>query len=91
MVGDGNHGLADAIWSVADLLRSQIRTSEYGSVILPFTVLRRVDCLRQQGTTPRPIDEGATSCQDGPGDSSAVGLRPRRWCTSLTWSEGVAS
>lgn len=30
------------IWSLADLLRGDYRRSEYGSVILPFTVLRRL-------------------------------------------------
>jgi type I restriction enzyme M protein len=30
------------IWSLADLLRGDYRQSEYGSVILPFTVLRRL-------------------------------------------------
>lgn len=36
---------ADFIWSVADLLRGDYRQSEYGKVILPFTVLRRLDCV----------------------------------------------
>lgn len=33
------------IGSVADLLRGGYKPSEYGKVILPFTVLRRMDCL----------------------------------------------
>ena len=33
------------IWSVADLLRGNFKQSEYGRVILPFTVLRRLDCV----------------------------------------------
>lgn len=33
------------IWSVADLLRGDYRASEYQRVILPFTVLRRLDCV----------------------------------------------
>lgn len=33
------------IWSVADLLRGDYRQSEYGKVILPFVVLRRLDCV----------------------------------------------
>ena len=36
-----NH--ADFIWSVADLLRGDYKRSEYGRVILPLTVLRRLD------------------------------------------------
>jgi type I restriction enzyme M protein len=38
-----NH--AAFIWSVADLLRGDYRQSEYGRVILPLTVLRRLDCV----------------------------------------------
>ncbi|MBM2621059.1 SAM-dependent DNA methyltransferase [Actinoplanes sp. LDG1-06] len=35
--------LANFIWSVADLLRGDYKQSEYGRVILPLTVLRRLD------------------------------------------------
>lgn len=38
-----NH--AAFIWSVADLLRGDYKQSEYGRVILPFTVLRRMDAV----------------------------------------------
>ena len=37
--------LSGLIWSVADLLRGNYRQHEYGKVILPFTVLRRLDCV----------------------------------------------
>jgi type I restriction enzyme M protein len=37
--------LSAFIWSVADLLRGNYKQSEYGKVILPFTVLRRLDCV----------------------------------------------
>ncbi|WP_198368517.1 type I restriction-modification system subunit M [Roseomonas rosulenta] len=37
--------LSALIWSVADLLRGDYKPSEYGRVILPFTVLRRLDCV----------------------------------------------
>lgn len=33
------------IWSVADLLRGDFKQSEYGKVILPLTVLRRLNCV----------------------------------------------
>ncbi|KFI92073.1 type I restriction-modification system methyltransferase subunit [Bifidobacterium stellenboschense] len=33
------------IWSVADLLRGDYKQHEYGDIILPFTVLRRLDCV----------------------------------------------
>ncbi len=38
-----NH--AAFIWSVADLLRGDYKQSEYGKVILPMVVLRRLDCV----------------------------------------------
>jgi type I restriction enzyme M protein len=37
--------LSSFLWSVADLLRGDFKQSEYGKVILPFTVLRRLDCV----------------------------------------------
>jgi type I restriction enzyme M protein len=37
--------LSNFIWSVADRLRGDYKQSEYGRVILPFTVLRRLDCV----------------------------------------------
>ena len=36
---------ANFIWSIADLLRGDYKQSEYGRVILPLTVLRRLDCV----------------------------------------------
>jgi hypothetical protein len=38
-----NH--AAFIWSVADLLRGDYKQSEYGKVIMPLVVLRRLDCV----------------------------------------------
>ena len=40
-----DQNLSAFIWSVADLLRGDYKQSEYGKVILPFTVLRRLDCV----------------------------------------------
>jgi len=37
----------DFIWSVADLLRGDYKQSEYQRVILPLTVLRRLDCVTE--------------------------------------------
>ncbi|WP_262285525.1 class I SAM-dependent DNA methyltransferase [Micromonospora sp. MA102] len=37
--------LVNLIWSLADLLRGDYRQPEYGRVILPFTLLRRLDCV----------------------------------------------
>ena len=40
-----HQALSAFIWAVADLLRGNYKQSEYGKVILPFTVLRRLDCV----------------------------------------------
>lgn len=39
------NNLAGFIWSVADILRGDYKQSMYGRIILPFTVLRRLDCV----------------------------------------------
>ena len=44
-----NH--AAFIWSVADLLRGDYKQSEYGKVILPLVVLRRLDCVLEPTKT----------------------------------------
>lgn len=36
---------ASFLWSVADLLRGDFKQSQYGRVILPFTLLRRLECV----------------------------------------------
>ncbi len=50
--------LSAFIWSVADLLRGDYKQSEYGKVILPFTVLRRLDCVLE-GTKAAVLTEKA--------------------------------
>ncbi len=37
--------MAVFIWSVADLLRGDFKQSQYGRIILPFTLLRRLECV----------------------------------------------
>ncbi len=36
---------ANLIWGAAERMRGKITPADYGKVILPFTVLRRMDCL----------------------------------------------
>ncbi len=40
-----SNNLAAFIWSVADLLRGDFKQSQYGRIILPFTLLRRLECV----------------------------------------------
>ncbi len=50
--------LSAFIWAVADLLRGDYKQSDYGKVILPFTVLRRLDCVLE-ATKPAVLAEKA--------------------------------
>jgi type I restriction enzyme M protein len=60
-----NHSaLSSFIWSVADLLRGDYKQSEYGKVILPFTVLRRLDCVLE-ATKPAVLAEFAEKQKAG--------------------------
>ncbi|KAB2919084.1 MAG: SAM-dependent DNA methyltransferase [Dechloromonas sp.] len=60
-----NHqSLSAFIWSVADLLRGDYKQSEYGKVILPFTVLRRLDCVLE-ATKPAVLEEYARRKAEG--------------------------
>jgi type I restriction enzyme M protein len=60
-----NHqALSSFIWSVADLLRGDYKQSEYGRVILPFTVLRRLDCVLA-ATKPAVLAEYAAKTKAG--------------------------
>ncbi|HLC79831.1 MAG TPA: class I SAM-dependent DNA methyltransferase [archaeon] len=36
---------ANFIWSIAELLRGDYKQADYGKVVLPLTVLRRLDCV----------------------------------------------
>jgi type I restriction enzyme M protein len=76
--------LSSFIWSVADLLRGDYKQSEYGKVILPFTVLRRLDCVLEPPKPPcspngekrnRREVNPSRSCCASPASSSTT---PRR-------------
>jgi type I restriction enzyme M protein len=36
------------IWSLAELVRGDFKQSQYGRVILPFTILRRLECVLEE-------------------------------------------
>src|SRR3954468_24942954 len=70
--------LSSFIWSVADSLRGDYKQSDYGKVILPFIVLRRMDCVLEktkQGVLaelaarrPSGGQPGAVPAQEGPAE-----------------------
>lgn len=58
--------LANFVWQIAEILRGDFKQSDYGKVILPFVVLRRLDCileptraatLKAHASLPAGIDE----------------------------------
>jgi type I restriction enzyme M protein len=56
--------LSAFIWSVADLLRGDYKQSDYGKVILPFTVLRRLDCVLAP-TKAAVLEQNARRLKEG--------------------------
>ena len=42
------------IWSVADLLRGNLKQTQYGRIILPFTRLRRLECMLEPTRDKEP-------------------------------------
>jgi type I restriction enzyme M protein len=45
MAAQSHSQIASFIWSICNLLRGPYKRNEYRKVILPFTVLRRFDCI----------------------------------------------
>src|SRR5690606_22137364 len=40
-----SNNLASESWAIADLLRGDFKQSQYGRIILPFCLLRRLECV----------------------------------------------
>lgn len=59
MSGTDIKSLGNFVWTIAELLRGDFKQSEYGKVILPFVVLRRLDCILDQ-TKPAVLEMAAT-------------------------------
>ncbi|AMM31007.1 restriction endonuclease subunit M [Sinomonas atrocyanea] len=77
--------LASFIWSIADTLRSTYKEKEYGDVILPFTILRRFDCLLEP--TRQQVRDAYLDKRDAYSESALDALLKTRsgltfYCTS---------
>jgi type I restriction enzyme M protein len=55
--------LSSFVWSIAETLRGDFKQSEYGKVVLPFVVLRRLDCILE-GTKDAVLDMSASLPDD---------------------------
>ena len=42
------NNLASDSWAIADLLRGDFKQSQYGRIILPFALLRRLECVLEE-------------------------------------------
>lgn len=65
---------AARIWAVADLLRGDFRQSQYGRIILPFTVLRRLECVLAP-TKAAVLDAQAKYAAQGMGEAMPALLK----------------
>lgn len=64
MNAENNSQIAAFMWSVADLLRGDFKQSQYGRIILPFTLLRRLECVLEP--TKDKVLSGAKAHADKP-------------------------
>ena len=67
-----NHSeIVSFLWGVADLIRDTFKRGKYEDVILPLTVLRRLDCVLA-GRQAAGTDDGARAW---PGAFAGHGLK----------------
>jgi len=52
------------IWSTADLLCGDYKQSDYGKIILPFTLLRRLECVLEPKRDDVLAENDAMSLSD---------------------------
>jgi type I restriction enzyme M protein len=60
--------LASFVWSIAEILRGDFKQSEYGKVVLPFVVMRRLDCILEASKTA--VLEAAKGLPEGVDDAT---------------------
>ncbi|MEO0458922.1 MAG: class I SAM-dependent DNA methyltransferase [Cyanobacteria bacterium P01_A01_bin.114] len=64
-MSETNHSqTANFLWSIAELLRGDFKQSQYGRIILPFTLLRRLECVL--APTQKKVEAAAKAHQDKP-------------------------
>ncbi|WP_227370438.1 type I restriction-modification system subunit M N-terminal domain-containing protein [Halomonas sp. M20] len=69
-----NHSQTAAfIWPTADLLRGDFKLSQYGRIILPFTLLRRLECVL--ASTKKQVLAAAQDHANKPGECQDKVLR----------------
>lgn len=66
--GQAQSSLGSFVWSIAEILRGDFKQSEYGKVILPFVVMRRLDCILEG--SKKAVLEAAKSLPKGVDDAT---------------------
>lgn len=66
--GTSVQNLGSFVWSIAEILRGDFKQSEYGKVVLPFVVLRRLDCILEE--TKDAVVEAEKSLPEGVDDET---------------------
>lgn len=67
--GQTPNNLAAFIWSLADLLRGDFKQSQYGRIIMPFTLLRRLECVLQDSKEAVLAEQKKVQKMDLPEDA----------------------
>ena len=67
--------LSSFVWSIAEILRGDFKQSEYGKVVLPFVVLRRLDCLLE-GSKQAVLDAEKSLPDTADDATQCEGLQP---------------
>jgi type I restriction enzyme M protein len=60
--------LASFAWSIAEILRGDFKQSDYGKVVLPLVVMRRLDCILEASKTV--VLEAAKGLPEGVDDAT---------------------
>jgi type I restriction enzyme M protein len=60
--------LASLVWLIAEILRGDFKQADYGKVVLPFVVMRRLDCILEASKTA--VLEAAKGLPEGVDDAT---------------------
>lgn len=81
-----NSDVVGHVWSIAELLRGNYKQHEYGSVVLPFTLMRRLDCMLEP-TKDRVVEEYEKRKDQGLAyDSFLMDLSGRKFYNTSPWN-----
>ena len=74
------------IWNIAELLRGDYKQSEYGRIVLPFTLLRRLDCMLEP-TKEKVLEEYAKRKDTGvPLDAALLAAADLKFYNTSPWN-----